>query len=308
MTRSAVITDSEPASRRSAPDGRLLPSAATDSQLHEAARFVISPDGHADDASLQAAFKLLLAEAPVLDHVGFEGNKKIKDKELGAVIESKPRGALQRAVVQSDVGRIMEAYRHAGRDDVGVVPKIIDRGNDRVDLVYEVTEGQKTTVRRIDFVGNRAFGKRQLAAVIKTSATNMLSFLTGGDDYDPDRIAADREQLRLYYRSKGYADASVTSASAVYDPALHGFTLIFSIDEGPLYHFGDVKVVCNVPGLDAEKLRGLPVARPGALFDGNALDKTDDILATELSKLGLPFAQAAPRTARDAAGRLYRRD
>ena len=130
-------------------------------------------------------------------------------------------------------------------------------------------------MRQINFVGNTVFGKRQLAAVIKTSATNMLSFLTGGDDYDPDRVAADREALRLYYRSKGYADASVTSAKAEYDPALHGFTLTFSIDEGPLYHFGDISVVCNVPGLDSEKLRRVLVARPGAVFDGRALDKTD---------------------------------
>jgi outer membrane protein insertion porin family len=242
-----------------------------------------------------------LTEAPVLDRVAFEGNKKLKDKDLTAVVESKPRGTLQRAMVQSDVGRIMEAYRHAGRDDVGVAPQIIDRGNDRVDLVYVVTEGQKTTVRQINFVGNTVFGKRQLAAVIKTSATNMLSFLTGGDEYDPDRIAYDREQLRLYYRSKGYADASVTSAKAEYDPAIHGFTLTFSIDEGQLYHFGDINVVCNVPGLDSEKLRRRLVARPGALFDGNALDKTTEVLAIELAKLGFPFAQAIPRTTRDAA-------
>jgi outer membrane protein insertion porin family len=286
--------------------------------------FHAAPDGRFDEAARDAALKALvgtglfdnvtieragerlvvhLHEAPVLDRVAFEGNKKIKDKELNAVIESKPRGALQRAVVQSDVGRIMEAYRHAGRDDVGVVPKIIDRGNDRVDLVYEVTEGQKTTVRQINFVGNTVFGKRQLAAVIKTSATNMLSFLTGGDDYDPDRVAADREQLRLYYRSKGYADASVTSAKAEYDPALHGFTLTFTIDEGPLYHFGDISVACNVPGLDSEKLRRQLVARPGALFDGRALDKTTDGLAIELSKLGFPFAQATPRITRDATAR-----
>jgi outer membrane protein insertion porin family len=286
--------------------------------------FHAAPDGRFDEAARDAALKALvgtglfdnvtieragerlvvhLHEAPVLDRVAFEGNKKIKDKELDAVIESKPRGALQRAVVQSDVGRIMEAYRHAGRDDVGVVPKIIDRGNDRVDLVYEVTEGQKTTVRQINFVGNTVFGKRQLAAVIKTSATNMLSFLTGGDDYDPDRVAADREQLRLYYRSKGYADASVTSAKAEYDPALHGFTLTFTIDEGPLYHFGDISVACNVPGLDGEKLHRQLVARPGAVFDGRALDKTTDGLAIELSKLGFPFAQANPRITRDAAAR-----
>jgi outer membrane protein insertion porin family len=145
------------------------------------------------------------------------------------------------------------------------------------------------------------FGKRQLAAVIKTSATSMLSFLTGGDAYDPDRVAADREQLRLYYRSKGYADANVPSAKVEYDPATHGFTLTFSIDEGPLYHFGESNIVCNVPGLDPEKLRGLLLVRSGAVFDGNALEKTSDVLAVELAKLGFPFAQALPRTTRDAA-------
>jgi outer membrane protein insertion porin family len=283
--------------------------AAADGRFDEAARDAalkaLLATGLFDKVTIERAGERLvvhLAEAPVLDRVAFEGNKKIQDKELSAVIESKPRGTLQRAVVQSDVGRIMEAYRHAGRDDVGVVPQIIDRGNDRVDLVYMVTEGRKTTVRQINFAGNHAFGKRQLAAVIKTSATNMLSFLTGGDVYDPDRVAQDREQLRLYYRSKGYADASVTAAEAEYDPAIHGFEVTFSIDEGPLYHFGDVDIVCNVPGLDAEKLRRLLVTRSGAVFDGNALDKTDEILATELSKLGFPFAQAVPRTTRDAAG------
>jgi outer membrane protein insertion porin family len=286
--------------------------------------FHAAPDGRFDEAARDAALKALLAtglfnnvtiertgerlvvhlsEAPVLDRVAFEGNKKIKDTELTPVLQSKPRGTLQRAVVQADVGRIMEAYRHIGRDDVGVVPQIISRGEDRVDLVYVVTEGAKTTVRQINFAGNRAFGKRQLAAVIKTSATNLLSFVTGGDVYDPDRVAEDREQLRLYYRSKGYADAGVTSASAEYDPAIKGFTLTFSINEGPVYHFGEVTVVCNVPGLDSVKLRPLLVARSGAVFDGSALDKTTEVLAIELAKLGFPFAQALLRTTRDADAR-----
>jgi outer membrane protein insertion porin family len=286
--------------------------------------FHAAPDGRFDAAALDAALKALLAtglfdhvaidhagerlvvhltEAPVLERVAFEGNKKIKDAELTAVVESKPRGSLQRAVVQADVGRIMEAYRHAGRDDVGVVPQIISRGDDRVDLVYEVTEGQKTTVRQIDFVGNTVFSKRQLGAVIKTSATNMLSFLTGGDVYDPDRVAADRELLRQYYRNKGYADASVPSATAEYDPARHGFALTFTIDEGPLYHFGDIHVVCNVPGLDPQKLDHLLLIRSGAVFDGGALDKATEMTATEMAKLGYPFAQPVARTTRDADAR-----
>jgi outer membrane protein insertion porin family len=281
-------------------------------------------DGNYDAAALDAALKALIAtnqfdhvaidhsdarlvvrltEAKVLDRVAFEGNKKLKDKELEAIVESRARGPLQRALVQSDVGRIMEAYRHAGRDEIGVVPEIIDRGNDRVDLVYQVTEGAKTTVRRINFVGNRAFSSRQLGAVIKTSPTTMLSFLTGGDVYDPDRVAADREQLRLYYRSRGYADASVPSANAEYDPAARGFTLTFTIDEGPLYYFGDIDLVCNVPGLDSEKLRRTLLIKSGAVFDGNALDKTTEMIGTEMAKLGFPFAQATPRLTRDADAR-----
>lgn len=282
------------------------------------------PDGHLDEAARDEALKALVAtglfenvsieragdrltvhvtEAPILDRVAFEGNRKISDADLTAAIESKARGSLQRSTVQSDVGRIIEAYHHVGRDDVRVAPDIIDRGSGRVDLVYVITEGAKTPVRRINFVGNRAFGARQLNAVIKTSATNMLSFLTGNDVYDPDRIAQDQEHLRLYYRSKGYADATTRSATAEYDPGAKGFVVTFVIDEGPLYHFGDVSVACNILGLDPQKLRDVPPARAGAVFDGSALDKSTDLLAVEMAKLGYPFAQAVPRITRDAAAR-----
>jgi outer membrane protein insertion porin family len=284
--------------------------------------FHANSDGRFDEVARDAALKALLAtglfdkvtiepagehlvvhltEAPVLGLVAFEGNKKVNDADLTAAVESKPRDTLQRALVQSDIGRILEAYRHVGRDDVRVRPEIISRGSNRVDLVYVVTEGAKTPVRQIEFTGNKAFGKRQLSAVIKTAPTSLLSFLTHSDVYDPDRVDGDREQLRLYYRGKGYADASVAEAKAEYDPATHGFSLTFSIDEGPLYHFGDITLTCNVPGLDPEKLRRLLLVRSGARFDGNALDKTDEVLAVELSRLGYPFAQVKPRTTRDAA-------
>jgi outer membrane protein insertion porin family len=286
--------------------------------------FHASANGRFDEAARDAALKSLIAtgmfdkvsieragerlivhlhEAPVLDRVAFEGNKRIKDSELQAVIRSKSRESLQRAVVQEDVSRIIEAYRHAGRDEVGVKPQVIERGNDRVDLIFEVTEGGKTPVRQINFVGNKVFGKRQLAAVIKTSETNMLSFVLGGDVYDPDLVAADRELLRTYYRSKGYADASVASANAEYDAVSHGFTLTFTVDEGQVYQFGKVDLACHVEGLDCGKLRHVLLVQPGKTFNGTALDKTADGISAELAKLGYPFAHVKPRTMRDAAGR-----
>ncbi len=284
--------------------------------------FHASPGGRYDEASRDAALKSLIAtglfenvsidrsgdtlvvrvaEAPVLGRIAFEGNRKVKDGDLSAAIESKPRGTLQPARVQSDANRIIEIYRRAGRDEVNVKPEIIDRGNGNVDLVYTITEGAKTPVRRIEYTGNRAFGSRQLNAVIKTSAHSMLSFLTGGDTYDPDRIARDRELIRTYYRSKGYADARVTSASAEYDPAQKGFTVSFAIDEGPLYKFGKVDVISNVPGVEPGQLSRLAPIRDGTLFNGNTLDKTTELFAIELSKLGYPFAHATPRITRDQA-------
>jgi len=284
--------------------------------------FKPTADGRFDEAARDAGLKALIAtnlfdkvsierngerlivhlhEAPVIGRVAFEGSKRAKDSDLTPVVESKARGSLQRATVQSDAEHIVETYRHLGRDDVTVKPVVIDRGNDRVDLVFEVTEGAKTPVRQINFVGNAAFGKRQLAAVIKTSANNMLSFLIGGDVYDPDVVNADRELLRNYYRSKGYADASVRSTTAEYDPATKGFTLTFTIDEGQLYRFGSIDIACQIDGVDPGKLRRLLSERSGALFNGSALDKTNDNLATELAKLGFPFARVQPRLNRDAA-------
>ena len=277
-------------------------------------------EGRYDDAARDTALKALIAtnlfddvrieragnglivhlkEAKVLERVSFEGNKKIKDENLAAAVQSKARGSLQRSTVQADVGRILEAYRHIGRDDVTVVPQIIDRGNNQVDLVYSISEGKKTPVKRINFVGNHAFGDRQLNAVIKTSVSSLITLLTGGDVYDPDRLNEDRERLRNYYRDHGYADANLTDARAVYDPSINGFVITFVIDEGQLYHFGDIGITCNVPGLDRNKLHHLLVPRSGALFDGRALEKTSEALAVQMAKLGFPFAHATPHLERN---------
>jgi outer membrane protein insertion porin family len=283
--------------------------------------FHASADGQYDAAARDAALKALIAtglfdkvtidrvgnglvvhvaEAKVLGRVAFEGNKKVKDADLTAAVQSKTRGSLQRSVVQGDVNRIVEAYRRVGRDDVGVVPQIIDRGNDSVDLVFTITEGRKTPVQKVNFIGNHAFSNRQLDAIIKTSASSVLTFFTGGDVYDPDRVNEDREQIRNYYRSHGYADAGVRDARAEYDPATRGFVVTFAIDEGQPYRFGKIEIACNVPGLDPQRLRSHLLVKDGTRFDGGALDKTTDALAVETAKLGYPFAHATPRMARDA--------
>ena len=265
--------------------------------------FRLAPGERLDDFKLDTAYKALLntglfqdvqirragaqivvtvVEAPVLNRVQFEGNRRVKDDVLVQEVQSKPRGTFSRPVVQADVQRILEIYRAAGRYDIRVEPKIIELPNNRVDLVFEVTEGPKTTVKRINFVGNKAFSDGRLSDVIKTAQTGLLSFLKSADVYDRDRIEADRELLRRFYLKSGYADIRIVSTLTEFDPEVRGFVVTFSIEEGDLYRFGTVEVVSTVRDVDPGALRGAPedalgrrVQRRGGGEDGRGHDRRD---------------------------------
>jgi outer membrane protein insertion porin family len=236
-----------------------------------------------------------VVEAPVINRIAFEGNKRVKDEQLNAEIQSKPRGTLSRAMVQADVQRIIDVYHRAGRYDVRVDPKIIDLPNNRVDLVFEISDGNKTTVREITFVGNRAYSAWRLRDVIKTSQTGILSFLKNTDVYDADRLEADRDLLRRFYLQQGYADVRIVAAMAEFDPAQKGFLITFTIDEGELYHFGSVDIQSNVRDVDPGSLRARLKTRPGDKYNAVAIEKTTEDLAVEVSKRGYAFAQVHPR-------------
>ena len=165
--------------------------------------------------------------------------------------------------MQADTQRIIEIYQRNGRFDVKVVPEIIERPNDRVDLVFQITEGEKTGIKHIVFVGNNAYPAWRLKEVIKTAESNWLSFLQTTDVYDPDRIEADRDLIRRFYLKHGYADVQVVSATGEYDPAQKGFIVTFTIEEGPLYHFGTIDMQSNV-----RAIIGADVAAISAHVDG----------------------------------------
>ncbi|HEX4145040.1 MAG TPA: POTRA domain-containing protein, partial [Pirellulales bacterium] len=215
-----------------------------------------------------------VVENPVINRVAFEGNHKAKDDQLKAEVQSKPRGTLSRPTVQADVQRIIEIYHRNGRFDVRVDPKIIELPNNRVDLVFEITEGNKTGIKEINFVGAHAYSSGRLKDVIKTSVSNWLSFLQTTDIYDPDRVEADRDLLRRFYLQHGYADVRIISAVGEYDPKKKGFIVTFTIDEGSQYHVGSVDVVSNVRELNPAVLRSAVKIKTGSIYNADLVEKS----------------------------------
>jgi outer membrane protein insertion porin family len=249
----------------------------------------------------QAGGRLVVSivEAPVINRMAFEGNRRVKDDQLTSEVQSKPRSTLSRPVVQADLQRIVEIYRRNGRYDVRVEPKIIEMPNNRVDLVFEIAEGEKTTVMEIRFIGNHSFGAARLKAVIRTHEASILSFIKNSDIYHPDRIEADRDLLRRFYLTKGFADVQIVSAAAEFDPQKKGFIITFAIDEGERYRFGTVDVISNVRDVEPNSLRTVLKAGPGAVYNAEAMEKTTEQMTVEMSKRGYGFAQVHPRGDRD---------
>ncbi|MBB1091240.1 outer membrane protein assembly factor BamA [Rhodopseudomonas palustris] len=236
-----------------------------------------------------------VVENPVIGRLAFEGNKKIKDEQLSAEIQSKPRGTLSRPMVQSDALRIAEIYRRSGRYDVRVDPQIIEQPNNRIDLVFVVDEGAKTGVKSIEFIGNQAYSSYRLKDVIKTRESNLLSFLGSGDVYDPDRVEADRDLIRRFYLKNGYADVQVVAALTEYDPGRKGFLVTFKIEEGQQYRVSSVTFDSAIPNFDANSLRSYSRVSVGSLYNAEALEKSVEEMQIEMSRRGYAFATVRPR-------------
>jgi outer membrane protein insertion porin family len=244
-----------------------------------------------------------VVENAVINRVAFEGNKKIKDEQLANEVQSKPRGTLSRPMVQADVQRIVEIYRRNGRYDIKVDPKIIELPNNRVDLVFEISEGNKTGIRVIRFVGNNSFSGSRLKDEIKTTETGILWFLQTTDIYDADRVEADRDLLRRFYLKHGFADVRIVSANAEYDPERKSFVITFTIDEGPQYRFGKVDIQSNVRAVDANALRPKLRTESGAIYNAEAVEKSVEYMSIDVARRGYPFAVIRPRGERDPASR-----
>ena len=285
---------------RPGPGGRLGPN-----EIDEGLKALYATGLFSDVRINNAGGRVIVtvAENPVLNRVAFEGNKKAKDEQLKVEVQSKPRGTLSRPTVQADVQRILEIYQRSGRFDVSVDPKIVELPNNRVDLIFEIKEGEKIGVKDLRFVGNKAFSHGRLKDIIKTSESNFLSFLQTTDIYDPDRVEADRDLLRRFYLKNGYADVRIVSAVGEYDPAKKGFVITFTIDEGNQYRVGSIDVVSNVRAIDPGTLRGSVKLSQGNVYNADLLEKSVEAMTVEAAKRGYAFATVRPRGDRNPEAR-----
>ena len=244
-----------------------------------------------------------VVENPIINRITLEGNKRLDDDKIEPEIQLRPRVVYTRTKVQQDVERILDLYRRSGRFAVTVEPKVIELPQNRVDLVFEINEGDPTYVRKITFIGNDKYSDGELRDVVLTREERWWRFLTSNDTYDPDRMAFDQELLRRFYLSEGYADFEVVSGVAELSPNRKSFYLTFTLDEGPRYRFGDMTVDVSIPNLDPSVLQAAIVPARGDWYNAEEIESTIDVFTDVVGALGYAFVDVRPRVARNEAER-----
>jgi len=244
-----------------------------------------------------------VVENPIINQVAFEGNSEVDAATLQAEVQLKPRTVFTRAKAQSDVQRILDVYRRQGRFAASVQPKLIELEQNRVNVVYEITEGGATKVKGISFNGNRAFSDSQLRDIVSTTQTGWFDFLKGTSIYDPDRVSLDRELLRQYYLKNGYADVNVIAGNADLAPDGSGFYITYTIEEGQPYKFGAVTVESALPNVRINALNAEMLTVAGDVYNASLMDKTVEKLTLGVAEQGYAFARVRPRAQPDAASR-----
>ncbi len=233
-------------------------------------------------------------ETPFVSKVEFRGNSKIKNGALAKELLTQAGESLSRGKIESDAGKIKEMYKRAGRFSTAIFPKIEKQENNRVKVIFDIAEGPKTGIKRMYFFGNNNYREGELKSVIMTKEARWFRFLESNDTYDPDRIEYDKELLKSFYQSVGFADFRVISVTAELAPTKEYFTLTYSIEEGNKYNFGEVTIDNKLPDIQTSDVAKFVNIKAGQLFNIKTLEAIAEKMSDVLASKGYPQVVVYP--------------
>ena len=260
-----------------------------DSGLFESVEF--QPSGN--------SLRITVVEFPTINRISFEGNRRISDAVLSAAINSNERLVFNPAQVERDAALIADAYASEGRLAAKVSPTIIRRSENRVDLVFEIFEGDNIEIERISFVGNRAYSDGRLRRVLGTKQAGLFRAFVRADTLVADRIEFDRQLLRDFYLSRGYVDFRINSVNSELTEERDGFFVVFNVQEGQQFRIGEVSVTSDLQGADAEFYRDIVRTKPGTVYSPTLLETDIARMERQAIRDGVDFLRVEPRVTRD---------
>lgn len=242
---------------------------------------------------------IAVKEFPTINIINFEGNKRINSADLAKIIKSQSNHVYSPAQAEADAAAITSAYRQSKRFAAIVTPKIIPRSQNRVDLVFDINEGNTVEIQRLTIIGNHAFSEYRLRQVLASKQAGFLHGFFRNNTFDPNRVDEDKQLLSDFYQSRGYIDFRVLDANAQLDRERNAFFLTFMVQEGQQYRFAKTYATTDLQGIDLAKFQNQIHISPGSVYSPTTIDdaatRMEDLAASE----GLNFIRVTPKIVRD---------
>ncbi len=251
----------------------------------------------------QSTLIVEIEENPLINKIVFEGNRKLKDKDLLKELSMTERSVFSNSKLQQDVKRILNAYQKRGRYTAKVEPKLIKLDQNRINLVYEINEGTAAKIQKINFIGNREFTDQKLSSAILSRESRWYRFFSSSDVYDPEKLNIDQEFLKRHYLSEGYADFEVRSATAELAPQKDSFILSFIVHEGPVYTVKNIKIVSKIPNVNIDQFYKLLEFKSGDIYSIEQVEQSVDKISDALGDLGYAFVEVEDSLDKDTANK-----
>ncbi len=252
--------------------------------------------------------KINVTEAPVVSVVTVEGNDEVSTDDLKKEIRLRERSNYDETVIGADVQRILTIYQRKGFFGTKVEPKKIELEDNRVNVVYEITEGHPTYISDIDFTGNGHFSSRTLRGEILSREHAWWRFMTQFDVFDEDRIQYDAQMIRQFYMRNGYVDANVINTKGRFTPNREYYSVTFNISEGEKYTFGKLTIDNPFPDVPNEKLYDVIKMDEGDTYNIDKVDETLSALRGAVADFGYAFITVEPIPVKDDANRTVSLD
>ena len=206
--------------------------------------------------------------------VRFEGNSKVKSRDLEKIAKTKPNLALDERQVKDDQEKLREEYQKKGYNQVSISYTIErDRSGGFGTVIFKIKEGAKVKIGDIKFVGNAHIKAAKLKGEMETKKWWMFSWLTGSGRFKDDQFEDDLDKVRDYYREQGYLDVEIAEDKVVFAyPTPEKLVITISVSEGRQYHVGEISFSGNKLYTGALLTRVARVKR-NTVFVPSRLDK-----------------------------------
>ncbi len=265
--------------------------------LDQAIKDLLNSDLYADvtiNGAQTGEIVIKVRENPIINRVILEGNKRLKSDKIEKEIKLAPRQIFTRSAVRADITRIIELYRRQGRFAASISPKMVALDQNRVDIVFEISEGPKSKVRQINIIGNEVYSDSKLRGEMATKQARLSTFLSSNTSYDQDRLAYDQQKLRQFYLTEGYVEFKVTSAVAELTPDRKDFIITYVVQEGKRYKFGDITVDSDIRDFDNKKLAASLIAKKGKWYNAKTVEDSIEAINETAGLFGYAFTEVNP--------------